>query len=102
MPEQRQAVDFLRRRYAAAIMHDDMDTACRLRLQLDAIMNRTRLAPHHGEAPPFPTAAAPRDASTPQLELRLLVTTPVTGLLDSRRQRAGRGSGGAEAQAQLP
>jgi hypothetical protein len=37
---QRQAIDFLRRRYAAAILCDDAATACRLRAQLDAMMNR--------------------------------------------------------------
>jgi hypothetical protein len=87
MPEQRQAVDFLRRRYAAAIMHDDMDTACRLRLQLDAIMNRARREDPLAEAAsePFPPPLAPREARAPQLQLRLLVTQPVTGLLESRR-----------------
>lgn len=77
MSEQRQAVDFLRRRYAAAIMHDDMDTACRLRLQLDAIMNRARLAAPPQAPDSFATAVEPRATSTPQCELRLLVTTPL-------------------------
>jgi hypothetical protein len=102
MSEPRQAIDFLRRRYAAAIMHDDMDTACRLRLQLDAIMNRARLAQRHGEAPPSSTATEPREAPAAQAELRLLVTAPVTGLLEGRRQPSSRGSDRAEAQAQLP
>jgi len=65
MTEQRQAVDFLRRRYAAAILHDDMDTACRLRLQLDAIMNRARLAQAHAPAASLATAVEPRERSAP-------------------------------------
>ncbi len=77
MPEQRQAVDFLRRRYAAAIMHDDMDTACRLRLQLDAILNRARLAPPPQAPASFATAVEPHPRPAPQGELRLLVTTPL-------------------------
>ncbi|MGH6913175.1 MAG: hypothetical protein ACREH3_05665 [Geminicoccales bacterium] len=36
----RQAVDFLRRRYANAILRDDVQTAGRLRDQLDGLMNR--------------------------------------------------------------
>jgi hypothetical protein len=47
-------IDFLRRRYAAAILRDDADTAGRLRLQLDGIMN--------GAA----GAAAPRAAARPE------------------------------------
>jgi hypothetical protein len=70
---QRQAVDFLRRRYAAAIMHDDMDTACRLRLQLDAIMNRVRLAPSPQAPDSFATAVEPHARPAPRCELRLLV-----------------------------
>jgi len=92
MSEQRQAVDFLRRRYAAAIMQDDMDTACRLRLQLDAIMNRVRLGypPYAGtpvaRADPAPSPSdGAAESTTGPVALRLLVTTPVTGLLESRR-----------------
>jgi hypothetical protein len=48
----RQAIDFLRRRYAAAILCDDAATACRLRAQLDAMMNRAGPAEAIGEAPP--------------------------------------------------
>jgi len=74
---QRQAVDFLRRRYAAAIMHDDRDTACRLRLQLDAIMNRTRLAPPPQAPASFAAAVGPRARPAAQCEVRLLATTPL-------------------------
>lgn len=99
MPLPCQAVEFLRRRYAAAILRDDMDTACRVRLQLDAIMNRVRRGHRAGaDAPPSRMTAAcdaPPDPlpapATPggggpaaRAGLRLLVTTPVTGLLERR------------------
>ena len=85
MSEQRHAIDFLRRRYASAIVRDDMDTACRLRLQLDAIMNRARLADSgSAEAPAaFAFAIAPCEAP-PQFQVSL-PATPVTGLLERRR-----------------
>jgi hypothetical protein len=98
--EQRQAVEFLRRRYASAILGNDADTACRLRAQLNGIMNRR--ADPLGQA--LPLQAARPEALPPEIlaleaaldalpvrarcEPRLqLVTpvTPVTGLLDTRR-----------------
>ena len=39
MSEERQVIDFLRRRYASAILRDDAPTAGRLRAQLDDLMN---------------------------------------------------------------
>ena len=91
--EQRQ-VEFLRRRYAAAILGNDADTACRLRARLDRIMNPTsRLggapAPEAWESEadrsPGPAQLAPR--------LRLVATVaPVTGLLDTPRGWARAGS----------
>lgn len=89
MYEQRQALDFLRRRYAAAIMQDDMDTACRLRLQLDAIMNRSRLEQRHGRAPAPHQASDLTGKPVPapgRFELRI-VDEPETGL-----REIGRGS----------
>jgi hypothetical protein len=44
MSEQRQVIEFLRRRYASAILRDDAPTAGRLRAQLDTLMNPTRPA----------------------------------------------------------
>jgi hypothetical protein len=40
MSDQRQVIEFLRRRYASAILRDDTPTAGRLRAQLDGLMNR--------------------------------------------------------------
>jgi hypothetical protein len=45
----REAIEFLRRRYAAAILRDDADTASRLRAQLDGIMNHASRAEQPGE-----------------------------------------------------
>jgi hypothetical protein len=42
MSEQRQVIEFLRRRYASAILRDDAPTAGRLRAQLDGLMNHAR------------------------------------------------------------
>ncbi len=91
MPD-RQAVDFLRRRYAAAILRDDADTACRLRSQLDRVMNQGpqpfERAPWI-EIPPSQAAAPSPDGAVSRLvgrfQLRLLVSVPVTGLLEDRR-----------------
>lgn len=47
----RQAVDFLRRRYASAILRDDAPTAGRLRAQLDQLMNRGEGTCAGGAAP---------------------------------------------------
>jgi hypothetical protein len=41
MSKQRQVIEFLRRRYASAILRDDAETAGRLRAQLDGLMNHT-------------------------------------------------------------
>ena len=86
---QRQTVEFLRRRYAAAILRHDADTAGRLRAQLDGIMNpgagRDRAARQPeacpGEAPAEPLSRAA--GSTP----RLCLVQPVTGLLEGPRGR---------------
>lgn len=51
---QRQAIDFLRRRYAAAILCDDAATAGRLRARLDAIMNHTGAADLPGQGLAMP------------------------------------------------
>lgn len=95
MSEQRRTVEFLRRRYAAAILRDDVDTAGRLRSQLDGFMNQTRDARQHTEAlqpdpaqpfeVPAGAPAAQRSSSGPEPRLRLV--TPVTGLLEGRRGR---------------
>ena len=90
----RQTIDFLRRRYAAAILGDDRDTASRLRLQLDAIMNSGQGAGRPDEVPgtqglplglPAPPLATQR--SSRRLEPRLHLVMPVTGLLEGRRER---------------
>jgi hypothetical protein len=111
MSEQRQAVEFLRRRYAAAILCDDAHTAGRLRVQLDGIMNPAHGAGRRGGAPQ-PEAARPlemragsrtMDALPPSLEMpagsrttarssgrpepRLRLVIPVTGLVEGRRGR---------------
>jgi hypothetical protein len=102
----RQTVEFLRRRYAAAILCDDADTAGRLRAQLDGIMNPVGSGGRRGDAAraaaqarPLEALARPRDAllSSPepparpqaerspehgQLAPRLRLVTPVTGLLE--------------------
>ena len=57
----RQTVEFLRRRYAAAILCDDADTAGRLRAQLDGIMNPCRSG-RPGEGAPAAAQAAPAEA----------------------------------------
>ena len=80
--EQRQ-VEFLRRRYAAAILGDDADTACRLRARLDGIMNPTdRL----GSALPLQSSPGPARGA-PRLQL-VTPVTPVTGLLETARPLA--------------
>jgi hypothetical protein len=95
----RQTVEFLRRRYAAAILCDDADTAGRLRAQLDGIMNHVCAAGRPGEVPEaqarppealpeFPDVlprslgalAAARSPGQPGPRLHL--ATPVTGLLE--------------------
>jgi len=97
----RQTVEFLRRRYAAAILCDDADTAGRLRAQLDGIMNPCRSwRPVEGsraaaqaapaEARDAQALAARPQAAEPspghdQLAPRLRLVTPVTGLLDGPR-----------------
>jgi hypothetical protein len=90
----RQPVEFLRRRYAAAILCGDAATAGRLRVQLDNLMNQPHGAKRPGEAPqpevawPLEAAAGSwtveRSASRPAPRLRLV--TPVTGLLE-RQER---------------
>jgi hypothetical protein len=96
----RPTVEFLRRRYAAAILCDDADTAGRLRAQLDGIMNPAGSSGRGGDAAPAqaplsdarhaqasparPQAAEPSSAQG-QLAPRLRLVTPVTGLLDGPR-----------------
>jgi hypothetical protein len=86
----RQTVEFLRRRYAAAILRDDADTAGRLRVQLDGIMNRTGGAGPCGAPQPealplgLPTMPVATEGSSRRSEPRLRLVTPVTGLLEGR------------------
>jgi hypothetical protein len=94
----RQTVEFLRRRYALAILRDDADTAGRLRAQLDGVMNLPGAAPRSEarapeacpgmrEAPAGRQPSAAGLASGPQLCL----VRPVTGLLEApRRDRRDR------------
>jgi hypothetical protein len=90
---QRQTVDFLRRRYAAAILCDDAATASRLRVQLDGIMNRTDGAGPCGGPQPealplgLPTVPLATEGSSGRSEPRLHLVMPVTGLLEGRRGR---------------
>lgn len=104
MPD-RQAVEFLRRRYAAAILRDDADTACRLRGQLDRIMNQGPKpfdrAPRIERRPPetpVPSSEGEVSRLIGRFQLRLLVSAPVTGLLEDRRPlpRATRAVSAAE------
>jgi hypothetical protein len=100
----RQSIEFLRRRYAAAILHDDADTAGRLRAQLDAVMNHDRRAERSGEAPqpqarPIdpparliqspvrPPSAAGERACGAGVSPRLSVVMPVTGLRERPARR---------------
>jgi hypothetical protein len=87
--EQRQ-VEFLRRRYAAAILGDDADTACRLRARLDGIMNPTdRLGsalPPQSSRPEADLSPGPARGA-PRLQL-VTPVTPVTGLLETPRPLA--------------
>lgn len=89
----RPTVEFLRRRYAAAILRDDADTAGRLRLQLDGLMNQAQGAGRLGEASqmearrPLDTTAAPQalpaaTGASGRREPRLRLVAPVTGLLE--------------------
>jgi hypothetical protein len=102
----RQTVEFLRRRYAAAILRDDADTAGRLRVELKDIMNHAHRAERLGEAlrpqpqarpidPParlipspvrLPGAAGERPSGT-GVRPRLYVVMPVTGLLERSARR---------------
>ena len=89
----RHTVEFLRRRYAAAILRDDADTAERLRVQLDGIMNRTGGAGPCGAPQPealplgLPTVPLATEGSSRRSEPRLHLVMPVTGLLEGRRGR---------------
>jgi hypothetical protein len=101
----RQSVEFLRRRYAAAILRDDADTAGRLRAQLDAVMNHARRAERPGQAPqpqarpieplarlshaPLRSPGAGERASGAGASPRLYVVMPVTGLLEEPARRPG-------------
>ena len=105
----RQSIEFLRRRYAAAILRDDADTAGRLRAQLDAVMNHARRAERPGEAPQprarpiepparliqsplrSPGAAGEERTCGAGVRPRLYVVMPVTGLLE-RPGHCDRGS----------
>ena len=63
MSEQRQVIEFLRRRYASAILRDDAETAGRLRAQLDRLIN------HAGGPPRADRAGAPVASAAPTLNL---------------------------------
>jgi transposase len=95
----RQTVEFLRRRYAVAILRDDAGTASRLRAQLDGIMNHARRPERLGEAPHPKPQARPIDPPARLIQApirppsvageracgagvrpRLHVVMPVTGL----------------------
>ena len=58
----RQTFEFLRRRYAAAILCADADTAGRLRAQLDGIMNPPGSSGRRGEAARAAAQAPPAEA----------------------------------------
>jgi hypothetical protein len=98
----RQTIEFLRRRYAAAILRDDADTARRLRVQLDGIMNGAAgaAAPRAAartDAPGLDAVPRPRDAIAPsagppatepalgRAGPRLCLVPAVTGLLEVPR-----------------
>jgi transposase len=100
----RQSIEFLRRRYAGAILRDDADTADRLRAQLDAVMNHARCAERPGEAPQPQAQTVEPPARLIQSPLRspgavgeracgagvrprLHVVMPVTGLVDRPARR---------------
>jgi hypothetical protein len=99
----RQSIEFLRRRYAAAILRDDADTAGRLRAELDAVMNHARRAERPGEAPqpqarpiepparlshsPLRSPGAGERACGAGVRPRLYVVMPVTGLLEKPARR---------------
>jgi hypothetical protein len=96
-------VEFLRRRYAAAILRDDAATAGRLRAQLDGVMNHRAGATRRDESPPpevslrvLEVRAGPQPSpgrlagSGP----RLCLVPAVTGLLEGPRP-GRRGSIGA-------
>jgi hypothetical protein len=88
----RQTVEFLRRRYAVAILRADADTAGRLRAQLDGIMNPPAAARRStearqseaclGEAPAEPQPSAAQSAGSGP---RLCLVPTVTGLLEGPR-----------------
>jgi hypothetical protein len=78
----RQAIDFLRRRYAAAILCGDADTAGRMRARLDGIMNPGRGATRLGETPQMEPQASPPPAGLDGLGPRLRLVPSVTGLLE--------------------
>lgn len=104
----RQTIEFLRRRYAVAILRHDADTAGRLRVQLDGILNGAAGGggPHAAarrqagilrlDAVPQPrdaiSLAAGPPASAPAMERapgqrgpRLCLVPAVTGLLEGPR-----------------
>jgi hypothetical protein len=99
----RHSIEFLRRRYAAAILRDDADTAGRLRAQLDAVMNHARRAGRPGEAsqpqarpiePPARLVHSPLQSPGPaerasgvRVRPGLYVVMPVTGLLEKPARR---------------
>ena len=106
----RQSIEFLRRRYAAAILRDDAETAGRLRAKLDAVMNHARRAERPGEAPQPQAQARPIELPARLIQSplrspgaageracgagvrpRLYVVVPVTGLLE-RPGHCDRGS----------
>jgi hypothetical protein len=95
----RQTIEFLRRRYAVAILRDDADTAGRLRVQLDGMMNAAAAVGPRPGVPGLDAVPSPQDAialaagsPAPATERapaprrpRLAVVPAVTGLLEGPR-----------------
>jgi hypothetical protein len=97
----RQTIEFLRRRYAVAILRDDADTAGRLRVQLDGIMNDVAAPRAAVRSEAQGLDAVPRDATflaagspagLPATEPapgsrgpRLCIVPAVTGLVEGPR-----------------
>jgi hypothetical protein len=89
----RQTVEFLRRRYAVAILRDDADTAGRLRAQLDGMMNppagaaqRSKVRQPEACLREVPTGPEPSVARAAGSGPQLCLLPSVTGLLEGPRR----------------